>query len=51
MQQLRRIDAVFGVTESASVEDTRTIIEDKLRELDKDPSKVQVIEGEDNDGM
>lgn len=44
MWQLRWIAAALGVTaESASTEDTRIIIEVKLREMDKDPPEVQVI--------
>ena len=50
-RQLRRIAVALGLTESASAEDTSTIIEGKLREMDKDPAKVQVIvkdlEGDD----
>ena len=50
-RQLRRIAAALGLAESASAEDTRTIIEGKLREMDKDPAEVQVIvkdlEGDD----
>ena len=30
-------------TESASAEDTRTIIEGKLRQTGKDPNEVQVV--------
>jgi len=40
---LRRIAATLGVVESASAEDTRTIIEGKLCEMGKDPTDVQVI--------
>ena len=51
MRQLRWIAAALGVTaESASAEDIRTIIEGKLRERDKNPTKVQVIV-QDSDGM
>ena len=39
----------MGLTESASAEDTRTIIEGKLQEMDKDPAEVQVI-GKDLEG-
>ena len=50
-RQLRRVAAAVGLTESASAEDTRTIIEGKLREMDKDPTEVQVVvrdlEGDD----
>ena len=50
-RQLRRIAAALGLAESASAEDTRTIIKGKLREMDKDPAEVQVIvkdlEGDD----
>ena len=51
-RQLRRIAAALGLAESASAEDTRTIIEGKLREMDKDPAEVQVIvkDLEGNDG-
>ena len=51
-RQLRRIAAALGVTaESASAEDTRTIIEGKLRERDKNPTEVQVIvQDSDDDG-
>ena len=33
----------LGLTESKSAEDTRTIIEGKLREMDENPAKIQVI--------
>ena len=51
-RQLKRIAAALGITESASAEDTRTIIEGKLREMDTDPSEVQVIiqEGDKDNG-
>ena len=44
MWQLKLIAAALGVTaEITSAEDTRTIIEGKLQEICKDPSKVQVV--------
>ena len=51
-RQLKRIAASLGVpAESASAEDTRTIIEGKLRETGKDPNEVQVVvEDSDDDG-
>ena len=50
-RQIRRIAAALGVTVgSASAEDTRTIVEGKLREMDKNPTEVQVIvQGSDDD--
>ena len=50
-RQIRRIVAALGVTVgSASAEDTRTIVEGKLREMDKNPTEVQVIvQGSDDD--
>ena len=51
-QQLKQIAASLGVpAESASAEDTRSIIEGKLRETGKDLNKIQVvIEDSDDDG-
>ena len=52
-RQLRRIAAALGVTVGgASAEDTRTIVEGKLREIDKNPTEVQVIvQGSDDDSQ
>ena len=53
-RQLRWIAAALEVTtESASAEDIKTIIEGKLRERDKNPTKVQVIvrDSDDDGGM
>ena len=42
-RQIRRIAAALGVTVgSASADDTRTIVEGKLREMDKNPTEAQV---------
>ena len=51
-RQLKRIAAALGVpAESASTEDSRTIIEGKLPEMSKDPNEVQVVvEDWDDDG-
>lgn len=49
--QLRHITAL-GLAGNASAEDTRTMIEDKLREMDREPVDVQVVvQDTQRDGM
>jgi len=51
-RQLRRIATALGLAGNASAEDTRRMIEGKLRELDREPVDVQVIVPDaDGDGM
>ena len=42
--------AMLGLVESASAEDTRTMIERKLREMSKDPTDIHVIVQGTGDG-